>query len=219
MVQKRNFWFNISALVVILTLSVFPFAQTASAAIPVTAGNSDSQSGTQNSSILSMSDFTTAVQDGEDIIRGVYVDDVMALRVVQQPSGKAGFVSSIVGIATQFKMAEQYGTVGLLAHNFASGSLFPDVKEDAVINIIYGNGKVNNYKVTSIVMFQALSPNSATSSFVDLGSGEKLSAGKLFEKIYKGTPHLVLQTCIAKDNEASWGRLFIIAEPVVEETM
>jgi hypothetical protein len=76
---------------------------------------------------------------------------------------------------------------------------------------------VSGYKVTSIVKFQALSPNSPSSKFVDLSTGDTLSASTLFKQVYGGDPHLVLQTCIAQDNEPSWGRMFVIAEPVEAE--
>lgn len=200
---------------VLVTMSFLPFAQTVNA-IPVTEGASDNPSAIQTASILPMAEFANAVKDGEDLVRGIYVEDVMALRVVQQPAGNAGFVSAITGVATQFKLAEKYGTVGLLAHNYAAGSLFSNIVLGDVINTIHGTGDIEQYKVTSIVSFQALSPNSPTSSFIDLDTGDKLSAGKLFEKIYKGEPHLVLQTCIARDNEDSWGRMFIVAEPITD---
>jgi hypothetical protein len=216
MAQKRNFWLNTITLAVLLAGSLFNAAPAAAAVIPVTDG-SNPQIASSVSSILPISEFSSAVEDGQDIIRGVYVDNVMALRVVQQPATNANYVSSISGVATQFKAAEKYGTIGLLAHNFAAGSFFTDIQVGDVINTIYGNGDISQYKVSKIVRYQALSPESASSNFVDLVSGEKLTAAKLFEKVYKGDRHLVLQTCIAKDNEASWGRLFILADPVEKE--
>jgi hypothetical protein len=213
MVQKRFFWFYIITLLVIATASVFPVSQAVAPVIPVT-DSSNPLPTTNNSDLLPMADFITAVSDGAELVRGVYVDNVMALRVVQQPAGKAGYVSSIAGVATQFKMAEKYGTIGLLAHNFAAGSNFPQIEMNQIVHVVYGDGKTSDFKVKTIMEFQALSPDSVTSSFLNLATNEKLSAARLFETIYKGTPHLVLQTCIAKGNESSWGRMFIIAEPV-----
>ncbi|MDQ3004638.1 MAG: hypothetical protein M3R47_04550 [Chloroflexota bacterium] len=69
--------------------------------------------------------FSQAVQNGKaDSLRGVYVPNVLALPVVQQPSGNAGYVSSNDDQATQFAMASQFGNVGLLAHNYLSGKSF-----------------------------------------------------------------------------------------------
>ena len=217
MVQKKYFWFTISALLIFMTASVFPVSQTITGTIPVTEDSSTTGQNELVANILPITEFSSSIQDGEDVLRGVYVNQLMALRVVQQPSGKDGFVSSIEGVATQFRLADKYGTVGLLAHNFAAGSYFTDIQAGDVINAIYGNGEINRYKVTKIVKFQALSPNSATSNFIDLSSGDKLSAGKLFQQIYNGESDLVMQTCIAKDGEPSWGRVFILAKLLSDE--
>jgi hypothetical protein len=216
MAQKRSLWLNLITLLAITAASVFPITQV-SAFIPVTEGNSTSPSTSTTTYIQPMSDFVSTVEDGGTALRGVYVNNVMALRVVQQPAGNAGFVSAINGVTTQFKLAEKYGTIGLLAHNTSSGSLFSKIIQNDIIQAIYGDGKIDQFKVTTIYKFQALTPDSASSNFTDLSTGDKLSASALFDKIYKnqtGKNHLVLQTCIAQDNESSWGRMFIIAEPV-----
>jgi len=205
-------FYRIILLVSILAAGIFPFTNR-NEIIPVTAEGVDTQA-SATTNLVSLSDFSKAVVDGKELIRGVYVEDTMALRVMQQPNGNNGFVSSVAGVATQFRMAERFGTIGLLAHNFAAGSNYSQVDLQDVITVVYGDGTMKKFVVTSIVKFQALSPNSATSSFVDLASGDTLTATKLFEKIYKGDPHLVLQTCIAAENEVSWGRLFVIAQPL-----
>src|SRR4030067_805291 len=70
-------------------------------------------------------DFSQTVRNGEaDVLRGVYVPDVLGLPVGQQPGGSAGGVSTRLGGATQFSMAAQYGNVGCLAHNTLSGRAF-----------------------------------------------------------------------------------------------
>src|SRR5262245_44878813 len=64
------------------------------------------------------SDFSNSVQNGRaDHVSGVYVPNVFALPVAQQPYGSPGFVSSENDLVTQFRMANTYGNVGLLAHN------------------------------------------------------------------------------------------------------
>ena len=214
MVKNTIVLSKILLLAVFLAASFLPFSNGSAAVIPVTTGFADVISTTATTSQVSLSDFAKAVRDGEEMVRGVYVDNVMALRVMQQPSGNNGYVSSVAGIATQFRMAETFGTTGLLAHNFAAGSNFSKLKEKDIITIVYGNGTFKKYTVTSVQEYQALSPNSATSNFVDLKTDETLTATKLFEKIYKGDPHLVFQTCIAFEKELSWGRLFVIAEPL-----
>lgn len=213
MVNTRSIKTNLLVLLVVLVASIFPAAPAVAAVIPVTDGSS-THTLPSSASIQPMADFVSAIQDGEEVVRGVYVQDVMALRVIQQPANDPAFVSAVAGVATQFSLANQYDVVGLLAHNFAAGNYFSQIEAGDVVNVIYGDGEVDAYKVSMIEEFQALSPSSASSKFVDLTSGVTLSATNLFKKVYTGDPHLVLQTCIARGNEASWGRMFIIAEPV-----
>lgn len=213
--KTRSFGYRFIAVLIVLVASLSPLNQASAVLIPVTS-TSDPQEKTELSPTAALTEFAGNLQDGENILRGVYVDGVMALRVVQQPADDPAFVSSIAGVATQFDMAARYNTVGLLAHNFAAGSEFGDMQKGDVIYAIYGNGKMDAYRVHAILRYQALSPTSPTSSFVDLESGEKLSATELFNEVYKGDPHLVLQTCIAHGGESSWGRLFVLADPVDE---
>ena len=209
MADRKIKWLIIFTLGITLISSVLPFSNVSAQVIPVTAEGNNTSASTS----ISYTEFSQSVRDGESKVRGVYVKDTLALRVMQQPAGKDAFVSSVAGVATQFRMAEQFGTVGLLAHNFAGGSTFSDVKLDDEIYLLYRDGKTEKYVVKSVLIYQALAPNSASSDFKDTASGNVISASALFEKVYKGDPHLVMQTCVARDNEMSWGRLFIIAEP------
>lgn len=102
----------------------------------------------------------------------------------------------------------------MLAHNYAAGSEFSKLAMDHKVVVVYGDGTMKEFVVTKIVKYQALQPNSVNSNFLDIETNEKLSASALFKKVYGGKPHLTLQTCIAQGNEMSWGRLFVIAEPV-----
>lgn len=183
--------------------------------IPVTGLAVANPAYTAEKNLMPLQDFADAVKDGHaDKIKGLYAADVFSLRVIQQPSGKPGYVSPIEGVATQFGMASSNNVTGLLAHNFASGRLFFDLSAGNTIDVVYGDGSVKEYKVSAVKRFQALSPKSASSDFVDLDTNEKLSATGLFSKMYTGKHHLTLQTCIQEGDEDSWGRLFIIAEPV-----
>ena len=168
-----------------------------------------------NSSLLSIDDFASSITDGDSgSIRGIYASDVFALRVIQQPSNQPNFVSTIEGVATQFKDAYKYGSIGLLSHNFLSGKLFYQLKIGDMIQLIYGDGSVKKYSVESIHQFQALQPENPRSTFVDLTNGAKLSSTNLFLKMYAGQGRLVLQTCIQNGDELSWGRYFVISKPI-----
>ncbi|NPV85736.1 MAG: hypothetical protein HPY45_06975 [Anaerolineae bacterium] len=159
--------------------------------------------------------FVESVKNGvSSQIVGVYVDGVLALRVVQQPPNDPGYVSIRDGEATQFRLAATIANnIGLLAHNYLAGKQYFNIREGDLIQVVYGDGRVEEFEVTRILQYQALSPDSPTSDFVDLQNGATLSATNLFYEVYGGAYHLTLQTCIARDNDSEWGRLFIIAEP------
>src|ERR1041385_7194624 len=60
-------------------------------------------------------DFVSVVKNGQwNVLRGVYVENVLALPIVQQPVGQTMYVSSNAGEITQFNFASQAGNVGLL---------------------------------------------------------------------------------------------------------
>jgi hypothetical protein len=143
----------------------------------------------------------------------VYVPNVLALPVVQQPAGDAGYVSNQDDEATQFAMASQYGNIGLLAHNYLSGKLFSNLSVGEEVHLVYGDGKVEYFVITEVLRYQALEPTSQWSSFRNLDNYDVLSAGQMFTRAYTGARHLTLQTCIASNGNSSWGRLFVIAVP------
>jgi hypothetical protein len=160
------------------------------------------------------SEFSKTVQNNQPgLLRGVYVSDVLALPVVPQPTGKAGYVSFNDGEITQFGMASQFGNVGLLAHNNLSGRFFSKLAVGQEVRLVYGDGKVEYFVISQILPYQALQPTSPYSSFRDTTNDEKLTAEQLFKKVYQGDRHVTFQTCIEAKGNLSWGRLFVIAVP------
>jgi len=165
-------------------------------------------------------EFSQSVQNGKaDLLRGVYVSNVLALPVVQQPSGNAGYVSGNDGEATQFGMASQFGNVGLLAHNHLAGKLFSNISVGQEVRLVYGDGKTETFVVTEILRYQALQPSSPFSSFRNLDKDETLSAEQMFKRVYFGDHHITFQTCIESNGALSWGRLFVIAVPKVQSSI
>ena len=164
-----------------------------------------------------LNDFALAQLNGQpgDVV-GVYVPGAFALPVMQQPKDQPAFVTSDGNRLTQFGLPKQYGTVALLAHNYLSGSQFYDLQYDQDIVVVYGDGRIEQYRIDRIEQFQALSPNSPYSQFIDLSDphGKVLSSANLFNRIYTSAGQLVFQTCIDNDGEPSWGRLFITATRV-----
>ncbi|HMB21829.1 MAG TPA: hypothetical protein VKP08_03305, partial [Anaerolineales bacterium] len=81
------------------------------------------------------------------------------------------------------------------------------------VRLVYGDGKVEVFVIQETLHVQALQPDSVTSSFRNLDQDEVLTAGEMFNRAYTGEHHLVFQTCIEANGNASWGRLFVFAMP------
>ncbi len=160
--------------------------------------------------------FVNSVTNGiADQLVGVYAEDVLAMPVVQQPSGNAGYISSATNTITQFAAATSFGTTGLLAHNTHAGAKFYDLEVGQEVDIILGDGSTKAYRIESIRQFQALEPTSPYSDFIDLETNERLTATQLFYQVYTGEHHLTFQTCLQRDGNTSWGRTFVLATPIL----
>jgi hypothetical protein len=196
-----------------LLVNIFIFFILSSTLIPsygVQALSSDSH--TSNLPLLNA--FISQVKNGQsDQLRGVYIPEILAAPVVKQPAGNTGFVSPRQNILTQFGLASQFGSTGLLAHNSLAGASFSQLEADQKIYLIYGDGQISTFVVTKILRYQALEPNNTSSKFIDLNTNESLKASEVFSKVYNRQGQVVFQTCISAGNELSWGRLFVIAEP------
>jgi len=170
--------------------------------------------GNTDASLPGFADFNRSVQNGEtNVLRGVYVPNVLALPVVQQPADHPYYVSNHNGEATQFSVASQYGNTGLLAHNTLSGKTFSQLATGQEVRLVYGDGRIEYFVVKNVLRFQALQPESVTSSFRNLDRSEVLSAGEMFNRAYVGERRVVFQTCILAKGSVSWGRLFVVAVP------
>ena len=172
----------------------------------------------ESGTLPAFADFTKSVQNGDaKALRGVYVDDVLALPIVQQPSGSPAFVSNNDGEITQFGMASQYGNIGLLAHNHLSGKSFAELAIGKQVRLVYGDGRIESFVIIEVLRYQAMQPTSPYSSFRRLDNTEEtLTAEQMFKRVYLGDRHLTFQTCIEAYGNLSWGRMFVIAVPKSE---
>jgi hypothetical protein len=160
-------------------------------------------------------DFIDLVANGQSqILRGVYVEGVLALPVVHQPQGNSGYVDTTLGTVTQFQSAAKYGVTGLLAHNYLSGDLFFNLERDQEVNLVYGDARIGRYMIVDIQSFQKLAGDVTNSYYVNLDTGEKLSTTELFNLMYTGGDKVTFQTCIQNGSDWSWGRIFITATPL-----
>ncbi len=161
-----------------------------------------------------LDDFIASVKSAQAAdITGVYVPGVLALRVVPQPASRPTYVSFEFGVATLYCGHGPCKSIGLLAHNNLSGILFSILRRGQKVVVVRGDGSTTHYRVSSIRLFQALSPNDPYSSLVDLDNGATLSSGDLVQQIYGAGNQVVFQTCIGYEGKPTWGRLFVIADP------
>ena len=116
--------------------------------------------------------------------------------------------------ATLYESALHLGTVGVLAHNSLAGQTFATLKPRSSFSLLNENGQRVPYAVSEIKRYQALTPTSPYSSFLDLDTGKKYTSQELTTIMYKSGNPAVLQTCIEKDGDLNWGRLFIVAKPL-----
>lgn len=159
--------------------------------------------------------FVSKVKDGEpELLRGVYVEGVIDLPVVQQPENDVAYVSLEDKTVTQFRSASAGGVTGILAHNFLSGGLFYNLKVGQEVRLVYGDGSFHTYRIEGEYRYQKLSPNNLQSDLVDLDSGQTVSTNEVFTRFYRGGNHVTFQTCLERGGLSNWGLTFWIAMPL-----
>jgi hypothetical protein len=160
--------------------------------------------------------FVAQVSDGEaEKVRGVYVPGVFALPVIQQPETDVTFVSDKQGVITEFRKAARNNITGLLAHNYLSGGLFYELSPNQEVRIIYGDGTIRLYEVSSIHSFQKLKPLSVRGPMIDLGNGMRVSTREVFNRFYNGEHQVTFQTSLEREGNLNWGLTFIVANPLI----
>ena len=202
--KKQNFYkyfiYTTSLLIIVLSFFLTPIPAHAEGKIEL--------------SLPGFTGFVESVKDGNaDILKGVYVPNVLSFPVIQQPVGNPGFVSQDAGVITQFSMAAEVGNVGLLAHNHLAGQTFTNLNIGDEVRLVYGDGEIEYFVVTELLEYQALQPYSPYSEFRDLVTNGTMTAEELFRKVYRGKRHVTFQVCIAANGIDAWGRLFVIAQP------
>jgi len=205
MKTTSKFFISFLSLLMVLSLAFVPASQTA--VIAVTGINSVSLT-TLFSTIAS----APVVNDSGSQLKSISVANVFDYPVVQQPSGNDGYISTSSKTLTQFAMASNYGSIGILAHNYLAGRYFSSLSSGNIIKVSFSDGSTKNYTISNIKKYQALSPIDPYSQFVDLDdSSTTISSTDLFMNTFGLGGALVLQTCISKNGNSSWGRLFVIA--------
>jgi hypothetical protein len=146
-------------------------------------------------------------------IRGVYVPQLFALPVIQQPENNPIFVSNKHDRVTQFQNASRNNVTGLLAHNYLAGGSFQQLAPGHRVLVVYGDGAIRSYRVVSIHHFQKLEPANVRSRLIDLSTGENLSTAQVYSRFYRGEHHVTFQTCLERQGRLDWGLTFVVANP------
>lgn len=170
-----------------------------------------------SSNTPSLATFTEQVINGQaDELRGIYIPEILAALIVQQPDGNTGFISPWNNVLTQFSLAAKLESTGLIAHNNLAGKSFALLQPGQVIHLIYGDGHTSTFTVSDVLQYQALDPANPSSSFVNLKNQNMRSSAQLFTEVYNRPGMLIFQTCIEANQDSEWGRLFVIAKPVTK---
>ncbi len=177
----------------------------------LTNGNSNSSSSEPEISFPSLTQFADTIKNGGNQIAGLYVEKLLAKPVIQQPQGNYEYISNDPNVITQFMLTTPE-VFGLLAHNHLAGKLFFEISKGSGVFLIDGNGKTMKYQVVEVNSYQAIKVDGGL-RYQDLTTGEEIDTVQLFAKFYMGEAHLTLQTCISRDGDPAWGRLFIYAVP------
>ena len=111
--------------------------------------------------------------------------DVLALPIIQQPAGNAGFVSNNDGEATQFSMASQSGNIGLLAHNHLAGKTFSGLAVGQEVRLVYGTGRVEYFVIKEVLKYQALQPSSPSFSQANVQTGIPRRSPRYTSNLYR----------------------------------
>jgi hypothetical protein len=157
--------------------------------------------------------FIKSVVNGksEEIV-GLWLPGYIGLIVEKQPEGQTGYVSDKPGIVTHFQLADEFGSIGLLAHAHQAGILFHTLLKSQIVALIYGDGTVVEYRIEEVRQYQAMDSENPKTDFKSiLPDGKPITQQDLFYEIYAHPGRLVLQTCIINENDNLWGRKFIIA--------
>ena len=175
------------------------------------------QIATQADAAVNFDNFVASVSNGNsNQVTGIYAEGTLAYAVRRQPAGDAAYVSEAADEVTQFGLAAQYGTQAFLAHNYLAGASFFQLSVGQIISVVYGDGSTANFRIEAIHRYQALSPDSTQSRFLDLETDEEISTSTLFHSVYNNDNALVLQTCINQDGISTWGRLFVEATQITD---
>lgn len=180
------------------------------------ASTPDSRSNCGTTLPTGLVDYADGLFIGESRIVGVWSQDNFEFPTEVQPTGNPLFVTRDPEEVSIFQrpIDSETQVIGLLAHNTLAGKDFKNIKIGETVYVIRGDGMVAEYTITKIKTYQKLKEG-----LVDLASGNKLTQQEVYDRMYGGEHHIVLQTCLTRGGNTSWGLVFYSGQLKNEETI
>jgi hypothetical protein len=146
----------------------------------------------------------------------ILIPGMLNAQIENQPWKVDEYVSRSSNTMTRFRLASDFGSIGLLAHNEMIGLDFSELEIGQEIFLILADGSYQAFEVIERHNYQAITPDSVYSQFRSLDDPASiLTSTQLFLKIYAREGGLILQTCIMHEDNPNWGRYFVIAVPSI----
>lgn len=186
-----------------------------------TAESSETVSNTTTEDIVLPDNCTPDILQNSQYIFSIYAKklDSNSCFFVEEQDDDPLLVINEEGVLTQSSEASRkLGSIGLFAHYGKLGYRFYDLQIGDEMIVVLKDGSQKAFAVSEIHMFQALEPHNPRGSFVPINQdlepiGPSKSSDQTFRDMFR-REDLTLQTCIPSDGNSSWGRYFVIAEPV-----
>lgn len=182
----------------------------------------------RGTAVVTLPDRTLLTRFQNGLLEGCWGREIVApqfliigdarLSVQQQPKDNPEFVTQDSGKVSQFQPANEYGVLGIIAHNYLEGARFLKLTVDREV-VMTGSelNEIQIVRIKGIYRYQALDPDSSYSEFIELGHNKKLSSSEVFLRHYVDTDQadpakVTLQTCFEIDGKSNAGRVFFEGE-------
>lgn len=125
--------------------------------------------------------------------------------VVQQPNQL--WVSSQKNVLTQYELAGELGTYGILAHSEYAGKQFRKLDLGETVSVKFENETVADYIVGEISYFSVV-PRGNTADYIESSTGLTYTFLDMMKRFYMNENKITFQTCVGKN-----GLVLVVAYP------
>lgn len=144
--------------------------------------------------------------------------------IVQQPPGQEEYVDPNYDVITEFSELseeEEKQARWFLAHiQGKAGQEIAQLRQGMRIRFEMEGGEVQEYEIAGVVRYQATEPNSSTAPLIEVNENLETIGIPLSNRAVKrglfglANGGIILQTCIENGGNSSWGRIFVVAQPL-----